>query len=199
MSSYSHTQYGLRHNFTMQDPLIPYYHTANPDNRSSFLTNIGLRAYPTASYTPPNHAATFLIANFVSAYLLLAPRTPKQWYGLDHNSSPREDVEKYGPAMVSSGKISQKTLNMIKRWGFAHNNAIENYPLFMGGVLLGTVAGVETGKLNGLMALYTVARLGYAVAYVMIEGDVTSQVRGLLWWTGNICCLTMMGMAGRRL
>ena len=101
--------------------------------------------------------------------------------------------------MVREGKISQKTLDMIKRWGFAHNNAIENYPFLIGGVLLGLHAGVDTGKMNGLMALYTVARLGYAVAYITIEGDVTSQVRGLLWWTGNICCLTMMGLAGRKL
>jgi uncharacterized MAPEG superfamily protein len=60
-------------------------------------------------------------------------------------------------------------------------------------------AGVDNGKMNGLMALYTVARFGYAVAYITIEGDVTSQIRGLLWWTGNICCLTMMGLAGRKL
>jgi len=101
--------------------------------------------------------------------------------------------------MVREGKISQSTLNMIKRWGFAHNNAIENYPLFLGGVLLGLHAGVGRGVMNGLMALYTVARLGYAVAYICIGGDVTSQIRGVLWWTGNVCCLTMMGLAGRKL
>lgn len=101
--------------------------------------------------------------------------------------------------MVREGKISQKTLNMIKRWGFAHNNAIENYPLFLGGVLIGIVAGVDRGSMNGLMMLYTAARLGYAVAYVVIEGDLTAQIRGLLWWAGNICFLTMMGLAGKKL
>lgn len=88
---------------------------------------------------------------------------------------------------------------MIKRWGFAHANAIESYPFFTSAVLLGLHAKVETGTLNGIMALYTIARLAYAVAYVMIESDTTSQIRGLLWWVGNLCCLSMMWMAGKKL
>ncbi|KAG0647810.1 hypothetical protein D0Z07_5747, partial [Hyphodiscus hymeniophilus] len=168
-------------------------------DRSSFLANFGLRAYPSTLYLPPNYAAAFLIGNFVSAYLILAPRTAKQYYGFDHQSSPREDVAKYGPKMVSDGKISQSTLDMIKRWGFAHNNAIESYPFFTSAVLLALHAHIKTGTLNGLMALYTVARLAYAVAYVSIESDTISQLRGLLWWVGNFSCLTMMYLAGKKM
>jgi uncharacterized MAPEG superfamily protein len=166
---------------------------------SSLLTNFGLRAYPTALYTPPNYAATFLIGNFVSAYLLLAPRTPKQWFGFDHQASPRDDIAKYGPKMVSSGKISQSTLDMIKRWGFAHANAIESYPFFTASVLLALHAKVETRTMNGIMALYTISRLGYGVAYIVIENDMIAQIRGGFWWLGNLSCLSLMWMAGRKL
>jgi uncharacterized MAPEG superfamily protein len=88
---------------------------------------------------------------------------------------------------------------MIKRWGFAHANALESYPFFTSAVLLALHAKVETGTVNGLMALYTVARLGYAVAYVTIESDTISQIRGVIWWVGNLCCLSMMWMAGKKL
>ena len=88
---------------------------------------------------------------------------------------------------------------MIKRLGFAHNNAIESYPFFTSAVLLALHAKVETGMLNGLMALYTVARLGYAVVYVTLESDTISQIRGVIWWVGNISCLSMMYLAGKKL
>jgi len=50
------------------------------------LTTLGLRALPLGvpASSVPSHAAFFLLANFVSAYLVLAPRHPKQWYGFDH-------------------------------------------------------------------------------------------------------------------
>lgn len=81
----------------------------------------------------------------------------------------------------------------------AHANAVENYPLFVAGVLMCLHAKVPVGTLNDLMAGYTLARAAYAFAYVGIESDKYSRIRGYLWWTGNICCLTMIGMAGKRL
>jgi uncharacterized MAPEG superfamily protein len=59
-----------------------------------------------------------------------------QYYGLDHNANPREDLSKYGELMIKEGKITRSRLQMIKRWESASANALENYPLFIGGVLL---------------------------------------------------------------
>lgn len=60
-------------------------------------------------------------------------------------------------------------------------------------------AGVEKEKINGLMAGYTLARVGYAISYVLVETETWSWVRNACWWPGSISCLTMLGMAGKRL
>lgn len=99
------------------------------DNGSSILSTIGLRAAPGES--APNFAAGFLVANWAFAYCLMSPRVSKMRLGLDHNVSPREDLSKYGEAAVKEGKISQKTLNKLKRQEAAHANAVEGYPLFV--------------------------------------------------------------------
>ena len=88
---------------------------------------------------------------------------------------------------------------MIKRWESAHANATENFSLFVAGVLLALHAGVDVGRLNGLMAAYTLVRASYLVSYIMIQKEELSVVRTLLWWSGNICCLTMMVLAGKKL
>jgi uncharacterized MAPEG superfamily protein len=46
--------------------------------------------------------------------------------------------------------MSQSTLNMIKRWEAAHANAVENYPLFVAGMLLALHAKLPVGTLDGL-------------------------------------------------
>jgi hypothetical protein len=101
----------------------------------SLPTTLGLRALSLGDPKPPNLAATFLISNFIFAYALLSTRGIKRHYNFDHNCSPREDVSKYGEAMVKKGKLVRKTLDMVKRWESAHANAVEGYSLFVGGVV----------------------------------------------------------------
>ena len=101
--------------------------------------------------------------------------------------------------MVAEGKLSASTLRMIKRWESAHANTVENFALFAAGVGLACTARVPSGILNGLMASYTLARVCYAIAYVGIESDTTSQVRGICWWWGNVSALSMIWLAGKRL
>lgn len=93
------------------------------------MTTLGLRAAP--GQQPPNHAATFLLANWVLAYGLMSTRGAKMYYGIDHNVAPREDLAKYGEAAVRAGKLTQRTLDKLKRQEAAHANAIEGYPLFV--------------------------------------------------------------------
>ncbi|KAH8599066.1 hypothetical protein B0O99DRAFT_34660 [Bisporella sp. PMI_857] len=169
------------------------------NHNPSLSTTLGLRTLPAGAPPVSSYAAGFLIANFVSAYLLLSSRTPKQYYGFDHNANPREDIAKYGEPLVAAGKLPRRTLERIKRLEAASANAIDHYPVFVAAVLLGAIAKVDAPKMNGLMALYTVARLGYAVAYVAIESDSTSRVRGYLFWTGNVACMGMLWLAGRKL
>ena len=99
---------------------------------SSILTTLGLRAAAGAQQ-PPNHAAGYLITNFVLAYALMSTRAGKMSLGIDHNSSPREDLAKYGEPAVQAGKISREALNRLKRQEAAHANSVEGFPLFVAG------------------------------------------------------------------
>jgi len=50
---------------------------------------------------------------------------------LDHNSSPREDLDKYGKAAVETGKISAEKLAALRRRQAAHENSVEGFPLIV--------------------------------------------------------------------
>ncbi|KAL4989989.1 hypothetical protein BDW68DRAFT_175351 [Aspergillus falconensis] len=164
----------------------------------SLLTALGLTLGLTSTppgLTVPNLGPTALSFNFILAYGLLSSRTIKQYYGLDHNVSPREDIAKYGDAAVQSGKISQKTLDMIKRNESAHANAVENYALLVGAVAMASVAGVERVSINRAVVGYTLARIAYAIVYVTVDSPKWSQLRGVCWWAGNLCCLSLLRKA----
>jgi hypothetical protein len=62
----------------------------------------------------------------------MSARVIKRHYKLDHNTSPREDIQKYGTAMVKEGKLSRTQLDREK-WQSAHENCVEGYALFVAG------------------------------------------------------------------
>jgi hypothetical protein len=74
--------------------------------------------------------AAFLTWGWAYAYLMLSSRTPKQWYGLDHQGSPREDLAKYGEAAVRDGKLTRTQLGRIQRLEAASANSIDGYAFF---------------------------------------------------------------------
>lgn len=85
----------------------------------------------TAFWSSPFAApAAFLAWNWFYAYGVLASRTPKQWYGIDHNGSPRQDLNKYGAEAVKKGKLTQAQLDQIQRVEAASANSVEGYTLF---------------------------------------------------------------------
>ncbi|KAI1187526.1 hypothetical protein F5B17DRAFT_317379 [Nemania serpens] len=165
---------------------------------ASLAAALGLGAAG-AGLPASNWAPGLLSWQFVFAYGLLSSRTLKQWYGIDHNASPREDLAKYGGEAVRSGKITQKQLAMLKRNESAHANSVENYSLFVAAMGFATFAGVEPHLINRAGLLYTTARLIYGFVYILIDDDVWSQLRGLTWWTGNLSCLWLLYRAGAKL
>ncbi|KAI0517066.1 hypothetical protein F5B22DRAFT_606090 [Xylaria bambusicola] len=165
---------------------------------SSLATSLGLRAASAAS-PASNWGPALLSWQFLFAYGLMSSRTLKQWYGLDHNSSPRQDLAKYGDSAVRSGKITQKQLDMLRRNEAAHANSVENYTLFAVAMGFATFAGVETHLINRAGLLYVSIRILYGAVYIFIDHDLYSQVRGITWWTGNISCLWLLYRAGAKL
>lgn len=166
---------------------------------ASLGTALGLRAASAASNNIPNHAPAFLCFHFIFAYGVLSSRTLKQWYGIDHNASPRYDLAKYGDEAVRSGKITQKQLDMLQRNESAHANAVENYAFFLGAISFATFAGVDRKYVNRAGLAYTVARVAYGFVYVLIDHPLWSQIRGITWWIGNCSCLYLLWKASGKL
>jgi uncharacterized MAPEG superfamily protein len=166
---------------------------------ASLATTLGLRASASPNLTIPVFAPTYLTVNFILAYVVLAPRHLKQYYGLDHQASPREDLAKFGDEAVRSGKISQSTLNMMKRNESAQANAIENYVLFVGAMGFATFAGVERELVNRAGLMYTSARIVYGALYILVEDPFWSLFRTVAWWAGNGTCLWLLSKAGKKL
>jgi uncharacterized MAPEG superfamily protein len=84
---------------------------------------------------PYNHyavPAAFLGFNWFYAYGILSSRTLKQIYGIDHNSSPRQDLNKYADTYVREGKMTRSQVNMIQRCEAASANSVEGYTFFVG-------------------------------------------------------------------
>ncbi|KAJ5157095.1 Ankyrin repeat protein [Penicillium canariense] len=160
---------------------------------------LGLRAADSLDSRIPNLGPAFLGFHFVWAYGVLSSRTLKQWYGIDHQASPREDLVKYGDAAVRDGKITRKQLNMLKRNEAAHANSVENYSLLVGSLLFASYAGVPAQTINVAGLSYTIARILYGAVYIFIDSPKWSYTRAVAWWWGNVSCFTLLYQAGKLL
>lgn len=88
---------------------------------------------------------------------------------------------------------------MLRRNESAHANAVENYALFVAAVGFATFAGVDRQLINRAVLAYTVARVAYGLVYILIADRRWSQIRGILFWTGNCSCLYMLWKASVKL
>ncbi|KAJ5712944.1 uncharacterized protein N7483_010125 [Penicillium malachiteum] len=156
----------------------------------SFLTRLGLAGPLDSPVT--NYSPFFLGFQYFYAYGLLSSRTLKQWYGLDHNVSPREDLAKFGEAAIIEGRITRRQLDMLKRNEAAHANSVEGFSLFVAGLGIASVAGVSPRIINAAGISYTVARLAYGAIYILVDHPKWSQLRGLTWWWGNFSCFYLL-------
>jgi uncharacterized MAPEG superfamily protein len=117
--------------------------------------------------------------------------------GLDHNVDPRQDLGARADAVVSKGKLSRRELDRLRRWQAAHENAMENFPAYVAAIISAYLAGVPYATLNGLSVWYTASRVVHTFVYVLVETESWSYVRSLCWWSGNISCMTALGLAAR--
>lgn len=150
----------------------------------------------TSLQPPPSYAAFYLCFHFIFAYTLTSSRLWKLYYRLDHQISPRQDLDKYGARAVSSGKISQKTLDQIRRVEGAHANSMEHFAFFAAAIIWAHVAGVETGVVNARALAYTIYRISYYLAYVMVTDLRVSYLRGVAWWASSIVCMRLIWSGG---
>jgi uncharacterized MAPEG superfamily protein len=110
---------------------------------------------------------------------------------LDHNVSPWDDLGKFGPDAVTSGKISQRQFDQLKRIEAAHANSVEHFPLFVGALIWAHMARLPTVEINRSALAYLLARIAYAAVYIFVDKPSWSQLRGLFWWTSNLLCFRL--------
>ncbi|RAK87082.1 hypothetical protein BO79DRAFT_31526 [Aspergillus costaricaensis CBS 115574] len=164
---------------------------------SSLLTILGLTA--PEGLDLPNRAVPYLLFNWFYAYGILSTRPAKRLLRIDHNVAPRDDLKVYGEAAVQAGKISRRQLDRLKRQEAAHANAVEGFPLFVAAVVVALHTGLPNDVINGIGAWYTISRILFGLAYVFIESETLSFSRSVLWWSGNISCITALVLGGRKL
>ncbi|PWY65008.1 hypothetical protein BO94DRAFT_629312 [Aspergillus sclerotioniger CBS 115572] len=164
---------------------------------SSILSTLGLQATPDQQVA--NHAVAYLIWNWFFAHGVLSTRPAKRLLRLDHNVAPRDDLTTYGEAAVQAGKITRRQLNRLKRQEAAHSNAMEGFPLFVAAILVALHTDLPNETINGIGAWYTLSRVAFGLAYVFIESEGWSFLRSVLWWSGNVSCITALVAGGKRL
>jgi uncharacterized MAPEG superfamily protein len=153
----------------------------------SLLYKLGLGLSDTG-LEPAAKPGAIILSNFLLNYLLTQPRFQKIAYNIDNNANPRPDLSTKGPQAVKDGKLSQQQLDRINRLQSAHNNGLENLPLFTLAILFALMAKVPGSFINKFGLTYTVARVAYVFNYYYVESEGASQVRTVLWWVGNISC-----------
>lgn len=163
---------------------------------STLATTLGLRA-ASPNIQPGNLAGYYMIFHFLFAYAGLSSRPWKQYYRIDHNVSPREDLSKYGESAISKGKLTQKQLNQMKRVEGAHANSVEHYTVFIGAMLWATITRLPDTTINASALVYTLARFTYAVSYIFVDEVKLSQLRGIAWWVSNITCLRLFWLGAK--
>jgi uncharacterized MAPEG superfamily protein len=69
------------------------------------------------------------------------------------------------------------------RANWAHRNHMEAFPVFAAAVLVAQVAHGPQGVIDGLAAVFILARVGYTAAYVMDKATLRSG----FWFVGFVC------------
>ena len=101
------------------------------------------------------------------------------------NSSPRSTQmdAKYRQSTPA------ETYSRYERAKAAEKNGFENMPLFIGAILAGNIAQLETRTLNLFVTVYLFSRVLYTVCYVNIGSHKLSFARSTAWFFGAALCM----------
>ncbi|EKM57685.1 uncharacterized protein PHACADRAFT_251468 [Phanerochaete carnosa HHB-10118-sp] len=89
-----------------------------------------------------------------------------------NNVLPRSNMAR----VKDSQRLDQATRDRLARWAGAHQNGMENLPLWTGAVLAGYIAGIPHRTLN----TYAVEYIGLRLLYTFIYTNQTTEVVGYL-------------------
>ncbi|EON61253.1 hypothetical protein W97_00466 [Coniosporium apollinis CBS 100218] len=110
------------------------------------------------------------------------------------NRNPRNQGSKYAET------LDKQTYARWERCEAAHQNSMENMPLFASAVILGNMAGLKREGLdgmNGFAGAFLAIRALYAFVYINNNTQGTSYIRSALWGTGMAMCVRVMVKAAK--
>ncbi|RZA29885.1 MAG: hypothetical protein EOP92_36040 [Lysobacteraceae bacterium] len=93
------------------------------------------------------------------------------------------------------GWQAKQTNPRSQRAHAAHLNGFESFPVFVAGVLMAQLAGVDVGTINLLAIVFVVARVLHGVFYL---GNVQAM-RSLVWLVGFSSAIALIVMAALRI
>ncbi|KAF8853971.1 hypothetical protein BDZ45DRAFT_677309 [Acephala macrosclerotiorum] len=76
--------------------------------------------------------------------------------------------------------------NRYERARACHRNGMENLPLFIGAILAGNTAKLDT---NAFVVGYLLSRIAYTLAYINVSNPKISYIRSIFWNVGPMWCL----------
>lgn len=103
-----------------------------------------------------------------------------------------------GASSVSAYQISTDAATFAKyeRARAAHNNALENLPLFFTAVICANMAGLDINTVNAVSASFLALRTAHALVYVFVVDRKLSLARTPIWMSSVGCCLYLLVKAG---
>ena len=130
--------------------------------------------------------------------LALAPK----FYGtrlINSTTNGRYDnVNPHGTNALQTYQKSTDAATFAKweRSNAAHNNAMENLPLFFASVICANMAGLNTGTVNSVCAGFLGLRAFYSVMYIAATDRKLQALRSLAWVGSVGSCLYLLIKAG---
>ena len=139
---------------------------ANDWQRSIFmrqnLTFFAIPAYWLLTLAPHNYAIAVMKKANNNRWDNRSPRSSK-WDKTLRDSTPAEVYGRYERAEA------------------AHKNGMENFPVFVGAILAGTIAKLHPSTLNGFAAAYLASRVVYTYIYISVNSHRYSFARTAIW------------------
>ncbi|CZR58421.1 uncharacterized protein PAC_08313 [Phialocephala subalpina] len=119
------------------------------------------------------------------ATLMMKKANNGRWNNASPNSTAWvESLRKSTPADVFS---------RYERAKACHRNGMENFPLFVGAVLAGNLAKLDT---NVFVVGYLLSRVAYTLAYINISNPKISYIRSIFWNVGALWCMWIFVKSG---
>ncbi|OCK83812.1 hypothetical protein K432DRAFT_401731 [Lepidopterella palustris CBS 459.81] len=102
-------------------------------------------------------------------------------------------------AAMYKKSVPAEIFGRFERAEGAHKNGMENMPLFIGAVILGNMANLDSSTLNTVVGSYLVLRVVYTALYIYVTKIKYSYARTGTWFASTSLLLYLIIKAGNKL